>query len=45
MLEDIFPPFLLLWPVICYSIKGKQRKTGLPDISWYNLPKREKYTK
>jgi hypothetical protein len=23
----------------------KAQGTGLPDFSWYNLPKREKYTK
>jgi hypothetical protein len=24
---------------------GKNDKSGLPDFSWYKIPKREKYTK
>jgi hypothetical protein len=30
--------------ILCSVSKGKSA-TGLPDLSWYNIPKRKKYTK
>jgi hypothetical protein len=27
------------------TLKAQVRSSGLPDFSWYNIPKREKYTK
>jgi hypothetical protein len=26
-------------------LKGQSLSTGLPDFPWYNVPKREKYSK
>jgi hypothetical protein len=33
--------------LVCFCrLPGKKKKkAGMPDFSWYNIPKREKYTK